>query len=586
MAIDLLTTSGINSLINTYINNESQKRLSPLGTRKTKYTNISSTYSTLLTKVDAFKNKLSTLKATGTSSSFAVKKATSSDTNAITVSAAATAQKGTFSLRVNQLAKNDLVVSLDKNSNDFSTITAPGNYSIAIKTGDGEGSQFVSNVNVELVAEDFTNGNISFSDLAAKISKSINDDKAIITSNSLSGSTLSSGSFAVNLNGTETTIDYSAGTYEEVIDSIVTQLQDVAGITAEKIVDGTNVQLKLSVTDSSKYISINSDTGSLISELGIETNKEKSAAGLVSTTAFSPSTGLTQISLTAKNSGTGFKIEDISDLSGNLLSEFGLNLGSSRTAFVQDENGIDTAGYVYNTSVLNSKLVFNGLNIERNSNNITDLVTGVTLNLKTVMDVDDNDVFIDVANDVNSVKTKIDEFITSFNDIYNYIKTNSTSTDGKRGVLLGDASASALSRILSSTAYSAVSGISSSSINTLSKMGITFDINSGLSITDSSQLTSALENNAEQVEQLFTSESGIAAKLYTNLEPYTGYNGYLTKLKNNIDINLESINDTISRIQTKIEKDSDRLRNQYLQLQSQLSILLSSNGIYGNDIFS
>ena len=34
---------------------------------------------------------------------------------ALTVSASSTAQKGSFALRVNQLAKNDLVVSLDKN---------------------------------------------------------------------------------------------------------------------------------------------------------------------------------------------------------------------------------------------------------------------------------------------------------------------------------------------------------------------------------------------------------------------------------------------------------------------------------------
>src|SRR5512145_1653926 len=112
MAYDLLTTSGINSLVNSYINTESQKRLSPLTTRKTKYTSISNIYSGLLSKVDALKSKMSILKATGTSSAFAVKKATSSNTTAVTVSASTAAQKGAFALRVNQLAKNDLVVSL------------------------------------------------------------------------------------------------------------------------------------------------------------------------------------------------------------------------------------------------------------------------------------------------------------------------------------------------------------------------------------------------------------------------------------------------------------------------------------------
>jgi flagellar hook-associated protein 2 len=586
MAYDLLTTSGINSLVNSYINTESQKRLSPLTTRKTKFTSISNIYSGLLSKVDALKSKMSILKATGTSSAFAVKKATSSNTTAVTVSASTAAQKGAFALRVNQLAKNDLVLSLDKNSAGFSSITTPGAYTFAIKGGDGEGGQFSSRVTVTLETNDFTNGTISYANLSSKVSKAINDDKAEVTSNSVSGSTLSSGSFKLNLNGTETTINYAAGTYNDVIDSIVTQLEDISGLNSEKIVNGSNVSLKLTVTDSSKYISINGDTGSLVSELGISVSKEKGASGIVSATSFSPSSGLAQISFTAKNSGAGFKIDELSDLSGGMLGEFGLNLGTTRTAFVQNDSGTDTAGYVHSTSVLNSKILFNGLNIERNSNNISDLVSGVTLNLKSIMSVDDNDVTIDVANDVSAVKSKIDEFITTFNDVYNYIKTNTSSSDGIRGVLLGDASGSSLLSLLSSTAYSPISGLGSGTINSLTEMGITFNSNTGLTITDSNQLNDALENNIAEVEQTFNSDFGIAANLYNKLLPYTGYNGYLTARKNTIDGNIKSTTDSITKIQTKIEKDSEVLRNRYVQLQSQLSTLLSSTGSFGADLFS
>ena len=586
MAYDLLTTSGINSLVYSYTSNESKKRISPLETRKTKYIKISGIYSGLLSKVDALKSKMSILKVTGTSSPFAVKKATSSNTTALTVSASSTAQKGSFALRVNQLAKNDLVVSLDKNSVDFSSITTPGTYNFVIKGGDGTGGQFTSNVSVSLEASDFTNGNISFSDLSSKITKAINNDKAVVTSNSVTGNTLSSGSFTFDMNGTETTIDYSAGTYDEIIDSIITQLDNVSGLAAEKIVDGANVQLKLTVSDSSKYVSINGDTGTLLSELGITVDKEKAASGIVSATSFSPSNGLTQISLTAKNSGAGFKIEDISDLSGGVLGEFGLNLGSNRTAFIQNESGLDTAGYVHNLSLLNSKITFNGLNIERNSNNITDVVSGVTLNLKSVMTSDENDVTVDVANDVSSVKTKIDEFITSFNDVYKYLKTNTASNEGIRGTLLGDASGSSLLSLLSSTAYSSISELGSGTINSLSEMGITFNNSTGLSITNSDQLNSALENNIEEIEKTFNSDSGIAANLYNKLLPYTGYNGYLTTRKNTIDDNIKTTNNSITTIQTKIEKDSAILRNRYIQLQGQLSALLSSTGSFGSDIFS
>lgn len=584
MSYDLLTTSGINSLVNSYIINEKSNRINPLETRKTRYSKISSIFSNLLTKVDALKGKMSTLKATGTSSAFATKKATSSNTTALTVSASTAAQKGSFSLRVNQLAKNDLVVSLDKASSEFSSITTPGTYSFTVKSGDGEGGQFYSNVSLALSESDFTNGNITFASLSQKITKAINDDKAEVLSSSVTGSTLSSGSFSLDLNGTETTINYSTGTYDEVIDSIITQLDNISGLSAEKIVDGSNVQLKLIVTDSSKYVSIGEDTGTLLSELGISVEKEKGASGIVSATSFAPATGLSQISLTAKNSGSGFKIEEISDVSGSLLSEFGLNLGTSRTSFIQNESGDDTAGYVYNTSVLNSKISFNGLNIERNSNTISDLVTGITLNLKSVMSEDDNDVSIDVSNDVSAVKSKVEEFITSFNDVYTFIKTNSTSQDGVRGVLLGDASASSLLSLLSSTAYSPISGLGSGTINSLSEMGITFNTSTGLSITDSAQLTNVLEDNIEEVEQMFVSDSGIAVNLYNRLQPYTGSTGYLSTRKNSVDDNIESINDSINLAQSKIDKRAEALRMQYIQLQTQLSELLASVGNFNSNL--
>lgn len=586
MAFDLLTTSGINSLVSSYTYNEIQKRIAPLETRKTKYTNISKIYSALVSKVDALKSKLSVLMAANNSSVFSAKTATSSNTNALTVSAGSSAQINSFSVRINQLAKNDLLVSLDKNSKDFSSIALPGTYSFSIKGGNGSNGQFTSNVSLSLTDSDFTNGKITLENLAAKISKAINDDKATVLSKSVMGSTLTSGSFTLNLNGTERTIDYSAGSYEDVFDNIISQLKDVSGLSAEKIVDGSNVQLKLTVTDSSNYITINGDTGSLVSELGIAVDKEKGASGIVSATAFSPSIGLTQISLTAVNPGSDFKIEEVSDINGDLLQEFGLNIGNSRPSFLQNENGEDNPGFVYDTSLLNSKITFNGLNIERNSNNISDLITGVSLNLKSVMSLSENEATVNIENDISSVKTKIDEFISAFNDVYSYIRTNSTSNNGVRGALLGDSSASSLLSLLSSTAYSPVSGIDSRTINSLSEMGITFNINTGLSITNTNQLNDVLQNKIEEVEKAFNSDNGIATNLYNKLLPYTGFSGYLSQRKDSFDNNVKSIVDTITQTQSKIDKESSVLRERYIQLQSQLNDLLSVNGIFGNDLFS
>lgn len=582
MSYDILSTSGINSLVNSYITNESNKRILPLNNRVSKYNSISSAYSTILSKLDSFKSLLSTLKSTGTASVFQTKKATSSSTNFLSVAATSAAALSSYNIRVNQLAKSDLAMSQDLISSDASTvITSEGVHTFTIKTGDGSGGQFVSNVEAVFEAADFTGGVISNQDVMEKIRDAINTDKAVITSNELEGSTLSSGSFTLNLNGTETTINYDAGTYSDVIDNVISQINELTGVSAQKITNGLASGIEITVTDSSKYITIGGDTGSLISELGLAVDNEMGASGLVTASSFSPTTTLSQFSITAKKTGFNFKIEEISDdLGYSALSAIGINLGTSRTTFVQNEGSTDTAGFVYALADLNSKISFNGLSIERDSNIISDLVSGVTLNLTGKMADTDIDVNINIENDVDSVKAKVEEFITSFNDIYAYLKTNSTSTADLRGILLGDSSASSLLSIFSSTAYSPVTGLSTNDINTLSKLGITFNSTTGLSITSSSQLEDAINDTPEDVEALFNSTNGIAASLYDKISPYTGADGYLTSSQSLLDSSINYLNDSMESVQNSINKNAEILRSQYQQLQSQLASLLSSSGLF------
>lgn len=583
MPIDLLTTSGINSFINSYIQTEKSKRITPLKTRQTKYNNLSSAYSSLLSNIDKLKGSLSTLKLRDSSSIFKAKKAESSNTNLISATAVSGADEGTFTIRTNQLAKNDTLLSIDRNSNSASAITSSGTYSFTIKTGDGSGSFYISKVSVSLVESDFTNGNISYSALADKIKSAIKDDKAEITSGSVSGYFASSGSFKLNLGGTETEITYSEGNYEDVIDNVVSQINNISGVTAEKIVVNGNVQLKITAVNSSKYIQLKDDTGTLLTQLGVSSNKEIAASGSISASTFSPVVGSTQFSISSKNTGYNFRIMEISDDSPNgLLNEFGINLGTTRQAFVQNENGEDTAGFVHSESSLNAKFLFNGIEIQRDSNTISDLVNGVTINLKSVFNNTDPDVVISVGTDVTSIKSKIESFINSFNELYSYLRKNSSSVSGQRGVLFGDSTTSSLLNILGSSAYQPLTGFSSNVINSLSKLGITFDVNNGLTISDSSQLESAILSRTSEVELFFNDTNGFAETLYSKVNSYSGANGYLQQAISRISSNLTQLNDSVSRIESQINKRAEVLRSQYQKLQTQLAELLSSQSLFTN----
>ncbi|MEJ5350717.1 MAG: flagellar filament capping protein FliD [Melioribacteraceae bacterium] len=577
MAYDALTTSGINNLVDTYKTNEQSKRITPLTKRKSYYENLNSAYSTLSSKLDSLKSILSELKSASSTSIFYSKAAVSSNTNFLDVVANSGALDGTHSIRINQLAKNDTVLSIDLNSSAASTvITSPSTHEFVIKTGDGSGGEFVSKVSVTFDSSDFTNGQISNSTLMQKIQSAINSDKAVVLSSSISGSTTSSGSFVIDLNGTETVINYSAGNYSDVIDSIISQINSIDGLTAEKIVDGSNYQLKITVNDSSKYITIKNDTGILLSELGINVTKEKGASGLVSASLFSPVTGYSQLSIKSKNSGYDYRITEISESGSNAaLSAIGLNLGTTRQAFVQN-TGNDTPGFLYTSDQLNAKLTFNGVNVERNSNIITDLIDGTTITLKSVMQSSDADVDITVKNDSTKIKDKINDFITKFNDIYKYIKDKSKTVDSSRGLFVSDTTASSLLSTLSTIAYSSVAGIPDNEINTLSKIGITFNIDNGLVLSDSDRLEDVINNNLNGLINLFTLDTnGIAVKLYDRINPYLGADGYIAKAKSNFDTTISSLNDSITAAQKSIDKNAEILRSKYQKMQMQLAQLLS-----------
>lgn len=583
MAIDLLTTSGINSFINSYIQSESTKRITPLKTKQSRYNNLTTAYSNLISSIDKLKSSLSTLKLRDSSSIFRAKKADSSNTNLVSASAVSGADEGTFTIRTNQLAKNDTLLSIDRNSDSNSSITTPGTYSFTIKTGDGAGSYYLSKVSVALEESDFTSGNISYSALANKIKAAIKDDKAEISSNFVSGYFASSGSFKLNLGGTETEINYSEGNFEDVIDSIILQINNISGVTAEKIVDNGNVQLKITSVNSSKFIQLKDDTGTLLTQLGVSSNKEIAASGVISASTFSPVIGSTQFSISSKNTGYNFRIMEISDDGSNgLLNEFGINLGTNRQAFIQNENGEDTAGFVHSLSDLSAKLLFNGIEIQRDSNTISDLVSGVTITLKSVFTSTDPDVVISVGTDVSSIKSKIESFVSSFNDLYSFLRKNSSSVSGERGILFGDSTTSSITNLLSSSAYQSLTGFSSDTINSLSKLGITFDVNNGLSISDSSQLESAILSRTSEVELFFNDTNGFAETLYSKINSYTGANGYIQQAISRINSNLTQLNDSILRIQSQIDKSAESLRKQYQKLQSQLAELLSSQSLFTN----
>ncbi len=590
MSLDLTSTSSINSFINSYTLTQQNQFVSPLTTKQTYYKNLSSSYSTLSSKLDSLKTLLSDLTATDSSSSFSAKTADTSNSNFVTATVDNSAVQGSFDLRISQLAKSDVAVSQDLTSSTSNSIT--GTHSFVIKTGDGSGGEFTSNVDVTF------SGTETNQTMIQKISDAINSDKAVVNSSAKTGTTSYTGgtsTFTIDLNGTTTDITVNGGgTYSDLIDEIVSQISaNVSGVTAEKVVDSPatgDVGLKLTVDDSSKYISITNKSGfDLVSDLNIGVTKEKGASGAVTASAISPTSTTSQLTMTSKSTGLDYRITSLADSgTSTALSAVGLNLGASRPTFDQTTSP-DTSGFLYadittNNNQLNSVFSFNGLNIQRDSNTISDLVSGVTFNLKSVMQASDTTVNVAVGSDTSTIKSKIQDFVTQFNDVYTYLKSNSTSASNTNALFSNDSNASSLMETFSSVTYSAIAGLPTNELNRLSQIGLSFDTTNGLSIADSSLLDQKLTDSLQQVENLFNSTNGVANVLYNKISPYLGTNGYLAKAKSSYDDNVSQLADRISSTQKRITQSASALRDRYQKLQAQLITIMTAQQMFGTSV--
>lgn len=560
--MDLLSTSGINQLVNQYTNYERSKQISYLQTRKSKYSRLSSAWGTVKSNLTSLKSSLSNLKSTSTSSLFGAKKTDLSSTTFLTASANNGATVSNYNLRVNQLAKNDLLVSTSLDS-ETDVTTLAGTHQFKITSGDYHGL-----VDVELTAAE-TNDSIM-----EKIATAINEDKAVVTSSDL-GSFTGTGELKFDLGGTETSIsyDYSATSYSDLVDDLVTQINDnVSGVLAEKV-DGN---LQITVSNSDKALTISDTSGTLGSSLGINVTKEKGASAISTASDFKPTSSKTKFSISADNSGYDNRLI-IENVSGGLLDHVGLTdaVLTGRTA-----GGDDNAGFMFTATSetdneLNAKLLFNGINIQRNDNTFSDLVNDVTFTLKASMEATDPDVNVSISHDTDSIKKDIESFIEGFNTAYLNIKNNYTSSEtAGRGIFTGDPVALSLMRNFQESAMQNVSGLEANDYKSLREIGISFDPITGLALSDSAKLKSALEDDSAQVASIFNSDNGIASSLYDTLDNYLGIEGTISNITEQYDNNISYLTDKITSTESRIEKSAEVLRSRYQALQTQYATLL------------
>jgi len=220
-----------------------------------------------------------------------------------------------------------------------------------------------------------------------------------------------------------------------------------------------------------------------------------------------------------------------------------------------------TVGFNSLQNAQDAKFTYNGVEISRDQNKITDLVTGLTLNLEET-----GSSTIKIKRDSDSIVDAVDQFVSTYNTMIN--KWNDLTDYNKEKDTAGSfQGVSEVVRVKSTLNRLILGYDSTADIKSLEEIGISLN-ESGLLTFDSSKLETQISSDFDAVEKLFrgytgsingqeTEIEGSFAKLNSSLDAMIGDSGSLTLFDSNLTRqkdNLEKEREkAVERIDTRYE---------------------------------
>lgn len=260
---------------------------------------------------------------------------------------------------------------------------------------------------------------------------------------------------------------------------------------------------------------------------------------------------------TIVNTGNGYKLVVASS-----------ERGTENAVSIDSNLSTALGGFTATQTAQNSKFTVNGLEIERATNSVDDVIDGVTLNL--VKADTTTSLTLTVGKDTDAITTKVNAFISAYNSLASTI----SDLHKKGGTLEADNTATSVLYQLQSV-FNVPANIAGSDVNYLAQVGISFKKDGTLAL-DSTAFTKALKNNGDAVTALFTdTEKGFAQRLYDSASDLLGTKGLVAS-------RVSGLNSRISILDTNIDRETVRLDNYETRLRKQYSALDSLMGTLKN----
>lgn len=233
-------------------------------------------------------------------------------------------------------------------------------------------------------------------------------------------------------------------------------------------------------------------------------------------------------------------------------------------------------------SAADAQLKVNGLTVTRSSNQVSDLIEGVRLDLTTTTNTPAR---IDLSRETASIKDKFKALVSAYNDLDVTLKelgnAKSTIEDGG-GSLVGDAILQSVRNQVRSliTNESSTPG---NTVKTARQAGLSFDRNGQLTL-DEAKLEKALQDHFDEVNQVFSAGSsgkslyssdsaGVAGDAVVKLDQMLRSSGLIANQTESANKKIDAYKADLSKLDERLSQTLQR----YIQQFSVMESIVGSN---------
>lgn len=272
--------------------------------------------------------------------------------------------------------------------------------------------------------------------------------------------------------------------------------------------------------------------------------------------------------LTARNSGLAGAVS---------VAASGGDGGLAALSFVA---GGSSNGLSETTAAADSQAVIDGITVRSANNQISDAISGVTLDLvaakpgtQIAVDVSANRSGIVAA--VNTLATRFNALVTTSRQLASF-----NANTGSAGPLLGDSTLRAVQNDISQALASRTIG---ADVESLSELGLRFNLDGSVAL-DTAALNKALDADVGAVAAVFSADSTLGQKLGNVFDRFLGTQGAIATRSSSLTSSQRALDVQQERLNLRLEATEARLRAQFSALDSLLAGLQSTSNFLSQQL--